>query len=225
MEAPARLAVVSPHCDDAVFGCSALIAAHPGAVVVTCFAGAPPAGAPLTEWDRAAGFRPGDDVMGRRREEDRAALAHTGARPAWLDFPDAQYGGSPALDTLAAALERALDAAAPDVVAIPLGLFHSDHVLAHEAALRVRARRGGWTWLAYADALYRRLPRLLAARLAALGRAGIDPVPFAPRAAGDADRKARAVRCYASQLRALATPGRPGIADTLAPETYVRLDG
>jgi len=30
-----RLLVVSPHCDDAVFACGALLAASPGSIVVT----------------------------------------------------------------------------------------------------------------------------------------------------------------------------------------------
>jgi hypothetical protein len=72
----------------------------------------------------------------------------------------------------------------------------------------------------YADALYRRLPGLIDERLRTLTSRGwaARPVPLAPRAACAATR--RALQCYASQLRALATPGRPGIADALAEETY-----
>ena len=67
--------IVSPHLDDAVLGCGRLMAAHPGATVVTLYAGAPAAYPdPMTHWDTLAGFVPGDDVLAPRREEDAAAL-------------------------------------------------------------------------------------------------------------------------------------------------------
>src|SRR5689334_10074107 len=88
--------VISPHLDDAVFGCGQLLALHPGSVVSTALAGRPPSYATVTGWDAAAGFRPGDDVIAARRAEDRAALQILDARPVWLDFTDDQYGRSPA---------------------------------------------------------------------------------------------------------------------------------
>jgi LmbE family N-acetylglucosaminyl deacetylase len=213
------LVVVSPHCDDAVFSCGDLLAERRGARVVTCFAGPPPRQAPLTPWDAAAGFRPGDDVMARRRAEDAAALALLGARPAWLDFRDSQYGRSPSAGTLADALAAALGEG-PATVLAPLGLFHSDHRLAHEAALLVRARRRDLAWTFYEDALYRRLPALLDERLAALRARGL-ALRRAPRPARRASPlKLAAIAKYRSQIRALRTPGRPGVRDALAPEGY-----
>ena len=109
-------------------------------------------------------------------------------------------------------------AAKADVVCIPLGLFHSDHDLAHRAALGVLPRHPGWRWLAYEEPMYRRVPDALTERLAALARAGIDTElvgSVRPPAS-----KPRAMRRYASQLRALRSPGRPGFADALAPERY-----
>jgi LmbE family N-acetylglucosaminyl deacetylase len=65
------LLVISPHLDDAVFSCGQLLEVHPGATVVTIFAGRPPPGTPLTDWDSAAGFGPGEDPIGRRREVEK----------------------------------------------------------------------------------------------------------------------------------------------------------
>jgi hypothetical protein len=48
-----RLAVVSPHCDDGVFGCGELLALHPGSVVITVFTAYPRPDEPLTVWDEA----------------------------------------------------------------------------------------------------------------------------------------------------------------------------
>jgi LmbE family N-acetylglucosaminyl deacetylase len=212
------LVVVSPHLDDAVLGCGALLAHHPGAAVVTVFAGRPPAGAPLRQWDQAAGFRPGDDVIGARRAEDLAALQKLAARPVWLDFLDAQYGDSPSVDSVAVALERTLCAAEPATVCIPLGLFHSDHALVHAAAITLLPRHRDWRWVAYEEPMYRLVPDVLANRLASLRTAGVaavamDDVPTS-------DSKRHAIACYVSQLRALETPGAPGHADALAPERY-----
>ena len=71
-----RVAIVSPHLDDAVLGCAHLMAVHPGATVVTVFAGNPRAYPtdPMRQWDVQSGFAPGDDVMETRRREDHAAL-------------------------------------------------------------------------------------------------------------------------------------------------------
>jgi LmbE family N-acetylglucosaminyl deacetylase len=213
-----RLVVISPHLDDGVFGCSALLASHDEPVVVTVFAGKPPPSATVRPWDEAAGFRPGDDVVGVRQAEDRAALARLGATPVWLPFLDSQYADSPTVETIVPALEAPLVAAGADVVCVPLGLFHSDHDLAHRAALGVLARHPTWRWLAYEEPMYRRVPGAVNGRLAVLARAGIDAELIG--SVRPAASKPRAMRCYASQLRALRTPGRPGFTDALAPERY-----
>src|SRR5579885_725257 len=163
-----RLVVVSPHLDDAALGCGELLARHPGAVVITVFAGRPAQYATLTGWDAAAGFGLGDDVVAARRAEDAAALAILGARPVWLDFLDAQYAPSPDAAAIADALARAIHEVRGRRVCMPLGLFHSDHRLTTRACLAAMRRVHGVVWLAYADALYRRTPGLLRRRLGAL---------------------------------------------------------
>jgi LmbE family N-acetylglucosaminyl deacetylase len=220
--------VVSPHLDDGVFACGcllAIVARRRRVVVATVFAGRPrqPV-AEATEWDRAAGFAPGSDVVAARRAEDRKALAILGARPRWLPFPDSQYASGPR----AAAVARRLAALRPPcgVALFPLGLFHSDHHLVRDAVVSLmRRRRGPLATFAYEDALYRRLPGLRDAAVSRLRRAGfaLRAIRFACDVAAR-QRKARAVGCYASQLRALATPGRLGHADAFAEERYWRVE-
>ncbi len=217
------LAVISPHLDDAVFACGELLAAHPGSVVITVFAGRPPDGLPLAPWDAASGFRYGDDVIGRRREEDHAALARLGATPRWLDFLDAQYAPSPGMDQIAAELVGALAGAGLETVFVPLGLFHSDHALTHAAALRALRRLPALRWFAYEDAMYRRIDWFLPERLRQLARDGFLAEPAGRSNGASLRQKRRAIACYRSQLRALRTPGRPGYADALRPERYWRL--
>jgi LmbE family N-acetylglucosaminyl deacetylase len=216
---PPSLLVVSPHCDDAVFACGVLLASSPGSLVVTLFAGSPPSYEPFTEWDRASGFVPGQDVMRLRREEDRLALRAVRAAPLWLDFLDAQYGRSPAVEEVALALHRVLDERRPHTIAFPLGLYHSDHLLAHAASLALVPRFDAVRWLLYEDVFYRRIPGAVQAREAALARLGYELRPAAmPLSAEAARMKEEAVRCYPSQIDALATPGRPGRQDVRAPE-------
>jgi LmbE family N-acetylglucosaminyl deacetylase len=218
------IAVVSPHLDDGVFACGALLAANPGAAVVTVLAGGGARWEHVTPWDAACGFAPGDDVIAARRAEDREALSLLGATPVWLDFPDAQYGPSPPPEALRAALARALDALCPHAVYIPLGLFHGDHLLVAGAALGLVQTCPERAFHAYEDAIYRRLDGLTEAALARLRRAGIVPVAMDVLAPPDClDRKRRAVQCYRSQLRGLATPGRLGHEDAFAPERFWRL--
>jgi len=216
---PPGLAVVSPHLDDAVFACGHLLARQRGAVVVTLFAGIPPAGRALPEWDAACGFASARQAMLARRREDHAALTALGARPCWIGCLDAQYReGVP--DGLPARLARALARVGSSRVAVPLGLFHEDHRLAHLAARTLIAAWGGWEWLVYEDALYRGIQGPADDQLAALHRAGFDLEPIDAEAGGQTDAKARAIACYASQLRGLASAGRPGQADAHAPERY-----
>jgi hypothetical protein len=58
---------------DGVLDCRVLLSRHDAAVVVTIFAGWPARRRRDHPWDEAAGFRPGDDVIGARRAEDRSA--------------------------------------------------------------------------------------------------------------------------------------------------------
>jgi LmbE family N-acetylglucosaminyl deacetylase len=213
------LLIVSPHLDDGVFSCGALLAQHPGSIVVTALAGGPREGTGVTEWDCASGFATSADAVAARRAEDRAALAVLGAEPRWLEFPDSQYGGSPDADTLAAALADIVTTARPATVLLPLGLFHSDHLLVHAAARRA-VEHLGLPCRLYEDAIYRRYAGLRDEKLGALAREGRTLAPVA--VAADTAPKRAAVACYRSQLCALATPGRPGHGDVFADERYWR---
>ena len=119
------IVAVSPHCDDAAFGCGEFLAAHPGAAVVTVFAGRPLTYDGVTAWDAASGFSVDDDPVGRRRDEDRRGLAILGATPVWLDFCDAQYAPSPDVDEIWPVLDREITARAPGTVSVTWRLASS----------------------------------------------------------------------------------------------------
>jgi LmbE family N-acetylglucosaminyl deacetylase len=234
-----RILVVSPHLDDAVLSCGALLASCAGAVVVTVFAGAAPDDQPLTEWDRKAGFASSREAVAARREEDARALALLDAKPVWLDFLDAQYGWSPKVAEVTAALAAELDRHRPDCVVAPLGLFHGDHVLVHRAVLALRERvaaageqasrhigtaaeaRAPPVWLAYEDVPYRQGFSRMQRRLCELLATGVAATPYAPVATAESDaRKQASLACYPSQLRALGADGRPGCGDAQCAERY-----
>jgi LmbE family N-acetylglucosaminyl deacetylase len=192
--------VVTPHLGDAVLRCGDLLAAHPGAVVVTLFAGIPSDAYVVPDWDAACGFSSPRQAVSVRRREDRAALETLEAEPCWLNFPDSQYRRSATLDEVAVRLARALRRHRPERVAIPLGLLPGDHDLAHAAALRL-TRHLQCDWLAYDDASpfqpgcepERRLAGLRAAPLAV---------------AENAYLRRRAAECYESLARGSLTTGR-----------------
>lgn len=85
------LLIVSPHFDDAVLSCWALLDRPDGPTdVVTVCGGIPADG--LSNWDRQCGFHSGGEAATARREEDRRALAGH-ARTVWsLPVLDAAYG-------------------------------------------------------------------------------------------------------------------------------------
>ncbi|OQW37333.1 MAG: hypothetical protein A4E19_14345 [Nitrospira sp. SG-bin1] len=218
-----RILVVSPHCDDAVFACGSLLATYPGSTVVTVCGEGPGPGGSLTEWDRASGFRTGDDVMALRRQEDARALSLLGAYGLWLPFYDSQYHNPVSCSDVVRALSAVVETVGSHSLFAPLGLFHSDHRLTSQACLALRDRYPGFTWHFYEDALYRHIPNLLAERLASLRTSGIRTRRINLNlllGSPSADRKRSAVHCYVSQLRALTTPGRPGYEDVFLPERY-----
>jgi LmbE family N-acetylglucosaminyl deacetylase len=213
--------LVSPHLDDAVFACGEWLSAHAGTRVVTVFAGMPQDASQRTDWDARCGFDNARQAVPARREEDRAALALLGCEPCWLDFGDSQYGHTPSVAAVAQALAAELGRlGADDLFIFPLGLFHSDHRLVHEACMaawRAQPRPA----LLYEDALYRGIPGLLQQRLAQLLQRGLTLTPAKEAPPGAAALKARAVQCYASQLRAF---GPGGYDDTARPERRWRFE-
>lgn len=210
-----RTVVISPHLDDAVFSCGRLLAAHPGSTVVTVFAGIPPLHMPASDWDRRCGFDTAAQAMTQRRDEDRIALSLLEARPVWLDFLDHGYGPACSPEAVTYALQQVLLELQPDSVLVPLGLFHSDHLLTHESGMHAVLAMAGVRRLLYEDALYRGLPGLLQQRLMALGQSGASLTPLRMKSEGSAALKAHAVQAYASQLRGF---GPGGYDDTEAAE-------
>jgi LmbE family N-acetylglucosaminyl deacetylase len=220
---PGPIAALSPHLDDAVAGCGALLAAYPGSVVITVFAGVPEASAPLTEWDRRCGFADGQAAMTHRVAEDDKALHLLKAQPVRLPFLDDQYvrvmaRSSPKVDKIAPALASALNKAQARTVLFPIGLFHGDHVLASDAALSLFRTMQDRHWVAYEDVLYRTKPGLLHARLVQFYTRGISLTPVGFGLSPNIHRKATAMSAYASQLGELGV--KKGEGDAAAPERY-----
>lgn len=219
------LVVVSPHLYDAVFSCGELLAQQRGATVITVFASGPSPLTEVTPWDAAAGFVPGDDVFTVRRREDDRALSQLGAMPVWLDYWEGQYGRSASPDEICGRLSAALTELEPGMVAIPLGLSHADHRLAHDAAVRLVRSFPDAMWLAYEEAIYRRMPDAgLDQRLSGLrDTARLTSHRAAHRAYHASPLKRLAMSHYRSQLLALSRPGNPGYDDALLPERLWRL--
>jgi LmbE family N-acetylglucosaminyl deacetylase len=207
-----ELIVVSPHLDDGVLSCGMLLAVRPGATLVTVFCGTPPDTSTITEWDRKAGFANAGAAMAARCTEDRMAADILQIRPLHLPFLDSQYGGDADAKTLRQALKKLLDNEIAATVAVPLGLFHSDHQRVHHACLQLRSDFPQRRWIFYEDVPYRCLAGEAQRRLAHLRAAGVAISPFAPATAAtvSANRrwtlKCRAAAAYSSQLRALGVP-------------------
>ncbi|KVC48462.1 GlcNAc-PI de-N-acetylase [Burkholderia pseudomultivorans] len=225
MTAPTRWLVVSPHLDDAVFSCGRLLAQAPGSIVVTVFAGIPPAGTAPPPWDRRAGFRSADEAMHLRRDEDRRALALLDAHPVWLDFLDDQYGVPASATDIAARVADALDAHPDAGVLAPAGLFHRDHLQVQQAMLSLlRGRHGSRVWRFFEDVPYRRIDGLMARRVIDWRERGWIARPVAAPAGNRMDggaAKAAAVKAYASQI-ALFEPH--ALVDLREPEAYWQLE-
>jgi LmbE family N-acetylglucosaminyl deacetylase len=224
-ETSPRLFVVSPHFDDAVFSCGALLATHPDAVVCTVFAAAPEPDM-QTEWDQQAGFTSAQESVNARTLEDNRALELLDAVPVRMPFRDGQYLDSPSICRLSAALEETIYRSTANTLVMPLGLHHADHALVYDACIEILPRLSHLTWFAYEDAIHRRQPGVVEARLDDLALRGIVATPAHPSIAHtiDAERQAYlkrgAVYAYESQLRAF---GPKGYEDVFRAEHYWQL--
>lgn len=214
--------IISPHLDDAVLGCGRWLFAHPGSTVVTVFAGSPRDGERLTEWDARCGFTSGIEAIAVRRQEDCAALGQLHATPVWLDFRDSQYEETSSVDAICDALRRLMREIRPSLTLFPLGLYHSDHLLVHEASRKSLAREHVALSAAYEDAPYRGMRGVLQQRLMALAEQGVRATPAQMDGVEvDPQLKQRAISAYASQLRAL---GSGAMADARHPERFWLLE-
>jgi LmbE family N-acetylglucosaminyl deacetylase len=215
---PGKVLIVTPHLGDAVLGCGELVAAHPGAVVVTAFAGIPSDAYVVPEWDATCGFSSPRQAVTVRRREERQALEVLDAEPCWLSCPESQYRRSVTLEDTVLRLARALRRHRAELVAIPLGLVPGDHRLACEAALRISGGRA-CEWLLYDDSLPGGVRPDPQERLA---RFDVEPYELEP----DPYRrylKQRAIESYESLQRGFRNAGRDLAASVSSPERYWRL--
>lgn len=125
-----RVAIVSPHLDDAVLslGASMRAASRRGVRVdvLTVLSGNPASTTPSDRHNREAGFATAGQASRARRLEDQLACETLGAHALWLPFADDANEARPADDGIAAALADQLKAY--DAVLLPgFPLRHRDH--------------------------------------------------------------------------------------------------
>lgn len=216
---------VQPHYDDVALSCGATAAAFAAAGrsphIVTVFASeiVDAMVSDFAAWKHERwGMTEPDEVLDRRREEDRAAAAVLGCSLRWLGLPDAIYRGDryasdqhlygqlhPEEAALAAHLAEELvhlpEWRAGTAVFVPVGIgAHVDHQLVFETG-RCLARRGVTVW-AYEDTPYAIHSPDAAQRRLQQVRECIE-APQAWRIDDFLPAKLDAVACYASQVPVL----------------------
>jgi LmbE family N-acetylglucosaminyl deacetylase len=213
-----KVLILTPHLGDAVLNCGELVAAHPGAVVITVFAGIPSDAYVVPEWDAACGFSSPRQAVRVRRREERRALEALDAEPCWLACPESQYRRAVSFEDTVLRLGRALRRHRADAIAIPLGLVQGDHRLTSEAALRLVGGQA-CEWLVYDDALPAPNRQAVDERIARLPAAPYE----LPADAYRAYLKQRAAENYESLQRGFQRAGRDLRATLKLPERYWRL--
>jgi LmbE family N-acetylglucosaminyl deacetylase len=134
----ARIAIVSPHLDDAVLSLGAAMRAaarDSGRVaVITVFAGDPTSLTPADLSSRQMGFPTAGVAARTRIAEDAHACQMLGVDPVWLPFPDDANERQPSDEEITQTLRRRLSAF--DRVLLPgFPLTHPDHVRVSRLAL------------------------------------------------------------------------------------------
>ena len=133
--------LLSPHLDDAVIDCWSVLTADGDLNVVNVFAGVPPRGR-TTHWDRIVGAADSAELMQRRIEEDRAALAKAGREPHNLGLTEYQQREDrrePSLKDIDGAVTEAVGAASRVYAPAVLGTPHPDHARVRAYALACHA--------------------------------------------------------------------------------------
>ena len=226
-----RIAIVSPHMDDAALSASAELG-RGSATVLTVFTAAPPVDWPLSNWDLLTGASNSRARQLERYDEDAAAMRLLGADSIYLDQLEQQYrDASPDLEEAIEQMARTF-ASAEEVWAPSAIGGHLDHLLARDAALRAAARAGRSEIVLYADFPYvigfgwppgvvgREADPYLDADgwlLYELTNSGLDPAALTPVVTKlDAEqraRKAEVIAAYQSQASALHLAPRDLAAD------------
>ncbi len=222
-----RVAVVSPHLDDAVLSCGEVISRLDQCVVLTVFAGSPSSWDVHRLWDNdICGFADGTDVVTARLREDDAALACLGASAARLGFLDEQYREPTtalSVEEIGDQIAAAIEELKATVAVMPLGIGHNDHRLTAASCRRAALHRTGVRWLAYLDLPYGYEPEIFGAGAVGEALDSLSPmVPTVIELGGGigAEAKDAALDFYPSQMRGLA--GRRSAA--LKPERYWSLE-
>jgi len=201
--------ILSPHLDDAVLSCFAEVLA--GARVITIYSGVPSAEAPVNGWDRTCGFDSPREHARVRLAEDEALMLDLGVvaeRWGYVDFPNREYGPRPSLLELAQMFTAST--ADGDVLFAPIADLspspHPDHVDVKAAALATGRRVKLYADLPHALKQVGEWPSPIGS--AALPPAWAKNVPATPfdvyrLSLETVERKAAAMRAYASQFRPL----------------------
>jgi LmbE family N-acetylglucosaminyl deacetylase len=193
--------VVTPHFGDAVLSCGELLAANPGSIVVTVFAGIPENAFVVPDWDAACGFSSPRQAVTVRRREERRALEVLDAEPCWLNCPESQYRRTVSLDEVRLRLARALRRHRAERIAIPAGMIPGDHATANAAMLALG--KPDLEWVVYDDS-----PPLTR------------EVVATPAERYEHYLKGRAVESYESLQRGYFTAGRDLQSCLRVPERY-----
>jgi hypothetical protein len=234
------LLLVSPHLDDAVFSCAALVERPEPIDVLTVASGAPD---PPRQgwWDVQCGFASSAESVPARLAEDDAAFAGTPHRRSYLGLLELQYRPrrtAAEADLLAASVREWAAANPAGTVAVPAGAGcsprraarwrrrllrrscsppqHPDHVWVRDTVLDELAAREA------TPLLYEEVPYLWGEpadaeveRAASRGRFDAEPLT----AEVDPTRKAERIAAYASQIAEI-SPSRGRLDDpaTLLPQ-------
>lgn len=183
---------LSPHYDDAVFSCGKLIAILEEPTVLTVFGGVPQNEAVCTAYDQKSGFSDAGQAVRSRRSEDSVALTMLGAKQAYLDFPENQYGEGRDDKKLEKMLRKAI--AEYDEVYAPLGMLHPDHEALGNMMRGLEV--GEKVFYVYAELpYYVDNPELFVEKLASI------PDRSYVYRGGDLGKKMVSVACYESQAR------------------------
>lgn len=191
--------VVSPHLDDAVLSVGQVIGAQLDVTVMTIFGGMPSSSDMLTAYDKACGFGSSREAVLVRRREEMRAMNVLGSESVVHDFPDHQYGVD--VEEMREEIRDCIRVVAreSDVVLVPLGISHPDHLIV--AAESLEAVRGHGAAFVYEEQPYRvQFPEQVAATLAVREHDGWELHLDDSFNRSIIEIKSAAVECYRSQL-------------------------
>lgn len=151
-----KYSFISPHFDDAILSCGAMMVKEDNTEIITVFSGAP-ININITEYDKKCGFKSSFEAMNERALENNEAIKTIGIKENNnLGYHDGQYHVDREKDYKNIYNDLNNELLDSDIVVAPVGILHEDHKLVRDIIIDLYTKTNQkWELWFYEEMPYR----------------------------------------------------------------------